>query len=127
MKDAGPDVRRWAANYLGTIQPVPEEAIDALIAGLDDPMVRRESMLGLARCGPAAKRALPKIIQEFEKWKRLHPPPGPELAIMPAEALLLDKKYQRDLHYSAPARALQSIDQEEARKRGLDLLVLCHA
>jgi hypothetical protein len=126
MKDADPDVRRWAANYLGTIQSAPEEAIDALIAGLDDPMVRREAMLGLARCGPAAKKALPKIIREFEEWKRRHPPPGPELAISPAEAAQLAKRYQAKMMspVQSPAGwALQSIDPQEARKRGIGLIV----
>ncbi len=123
IKDSDPLVRSFAAQYLQSIQPPSQEAIDALIAGLDDPDsgVRYHSMDSLGMYGPAARKALPRIIQEFEEWKRRHPPPGPELAISPGDGPLLAKRYQQEMEFSDAARALQSIDREEARKRGLTL------
>src|SRR5262249_55869700 len=123
IKDSDPQVRSCAAKYLGSIQPTTDEAIDALILGLDDPPTNWYSLLGLEQSGPTAKKALQKIREEFEKWKRLHPPPGPELARSPAEATQLANRYQGQMLSSDAGRALQSIDPEEARKRGITLKV----
>jgi hypothetical protein len=120
LRDPNSRVREYAAKYLTGIEPLPQEAIDTLIeCWNDDPGIGYWVMPSLESCGPAARKALPKIIQELEEWKRYHPSPGPEMAISPGDAAELAKDYDRRIHSEVSARALQSIDPEEARRRGL--------
>jgi hypothetical protein len=115
--DAHPVVRQFALYCLADIQPTTEETIDALIAGLDDPDlgVQFSSMDILASCGPAARKALPRIIEEFEKWERRSPQPS----FASLDTPMLPKDYQQLKLSEAAGRALQSIDPDEAKKRGL--------
>ncbi len=58
-----PKERREAADKLGNVGPADAAACPALVEALRDPdaQVRGKSILGLTKCGAAAKSALPTL------------------------------------------------------------------
>src|SRR5262245_25707142 len=71
---ADPAERREAAEKLGNVGPADPSACPALVEALGDAdaRVRGAAILGLVRCGPAAKAAVPAL----EGLKERDPDPG---------------------------------------------------
>jgi HEAT repeat protein len=63
LADPDPKARRLAARKLGNVGPADPAALPALTAALrdSDAGVRREAVLALLKCGPAARDTAPTL------------------------------------------------------------------